>query len=92
VDGRLLPGVTRARLLRLAGSLGLTAAEEEITLERLRQADGAFLTSALRGAVAARLAGGPGPHPLVPALADALGSVHALGLTHVMHGLGPACD
>jgi para-aminobenzoate synthetase / 4-amino-4-deoxychorismate lyase len=71
-DGRLLPGVTRARLLRIAGSVGLTPAEEEITLGRLRNADGAFLTSALRGAVPAHVAGGAEPHPLVAALAEAL--------------------
>jgi para-aminobenzoate synthetase/4-amino-4-deoxychorismate lyase len=71
-DGRILPGVTRARLLRLAGSLGLTATEEGITLERLREADGVFLTSALRGAVPARVEGGPEPHPLVATLAEAL--------------------
>jgi para-aminobenzoate synthetase/4-amino-4-deoxychorismate lyase len=68
-DGRILPGVTRARLLR--SSLGPTA-EEEITLERLREADGVFLTSALRGAVPARVEGGPEPHPLVATLAEAL--------------------
>jgi para-aminobenzoate synthetase/4-amino-4-deoxychorismate lyase len=69
-DGRILPGVTRARLLRLAGDLGLDAVEEELTLERLREADGAFLTSSLRGAVAARVEGGAPPHPLVDTLTE----------------------
>jgi para-aminobenzoate synthetase/4-amino-4-deoxychorismate lyase len=71
-DGRLLPGITRGRLLRLAGELELDAVEDELTLERLREADGAFLTSALRGAVPAHVAGGAPPHPLVGTLADAL--------------------
>jgi para-aminobenzoate synthetase/4-amino-4-deoxychorismate lyase len=72
-DGRILPGITRARLLRLAPELGLEAVEENLSLERLRDAEGAFLTSALRGAVPAHVAGGAPPHPLVVALADALG-------------------
>ncbi len=67
-DGRILPGVTRARLLRFA----LEAAEERLTLERLRAADGVFLTSALRGAVPAHVDGGASRHPLVSTLADAL--------------------
>jgi para-aminobenzoate synthetase/4-amino-4-deoxychorismate lyase len=50
-DGRLLPGVTRARMLRTEPH----AAEERLTLERLQDADVIVLTSALRGAVEARL-------------------------------------
>jgi para-aminobenzoate synthetase/4-amino-4-deoxychorismate lyase len=67
-DGRILPGVTRARLFEL----DVDAAEEDLTLERLREADGVFLTSALRGAVPAHVDGGAPPHPLVATLADAL--------------------
>ena len=54
-DGRLLPGVTRARLLALAPSLGLEAGEERISLERAWAATGMFLTSSVRLAVAAGL-------------------------------------
>jgi para-aminobenzoate synthetase / 4-amino-4-deoxychorismate lyase len=50
-DGRLLPGVTRARMLRTAHH----SAEEPLTLERLEAADVIVLTSALRGAVEATL-------------------------------------
>ncbi len=50
-DGRLLPGVTRAWLLRTEPN----TAEEPLTLERLEAADVIVLTSALRGAVEARL-------------------------------------
>ena len=46
-DGRLLPGVTRARMLRREPHSG----EEPLTLERLEAADVIVLTSALRGAV-----------------------------------------
>jgi para-aminobenzoate synthetase / 4-amino-4-deoxychorismate lyase len=59
-DGRLLPGVTRARLLGLAGDLGLEAVEEPLRLQRLARADAVFVTSALRMAVPARLEPGPG--------------------------------
>jgi para-aminobenzoate synthetase/4-amino-4-deoxychorismate lyase len=44
LDGRILPGVTRRRLCRLA-----SVAEEPITLERLLRADEVFLTGSLRG-------------------------------------------
>jgi branched-subunit amino acid aminotransferase/4-amino-4-deoxychorismate lyase len=50
-DGRLLPGVTRARMLRTEPR----AAEERLTLERLEGADVIVLTSALRWAVQAAL-------------------------------------
>jgi para-aminobenzoate synthetase/4-amino-4-deoxychorismate lyase len=54
-DGRLLPGVTRGRLLRIAADVGLDSAEEALTLERLQAADLIVLTSALRLAVPGRL-------------------------------------
>jgi para-aminobenzoate synthetase/4-amino-4-deoxychorismate lyase len=44
-DGRILPGVTRARILRDDPG----ASEEPLDLERLRRAEGIFLTSSLRG-------------------------------------------
>jgi para-aminobenzoate synthetase/4-amino-4-deoxychorismate lyase len=50
-DGRLLPGVTRARRLRTEPH----AAEEPLTLERLEAANVIVLTSALRGDIEARL-------------------------------------
>jgi para-aminobenzoate synthetase/4-amino-4-deoxychorismate lyase len=50
-DGRLLPGVTRARLLELAPSLGLHARERPIALAAARATGTAFLTSSLRLAV-----------------------------------------
>ena len=61
LDGRLLPGVTRARLLALAPSLGLRVIEEPITLARAAAARTLFLTSALRLAVPASLSGRPAP-------------------------------
>jgi para-aminobenzoate synthetase / 4-amino-4-deoxychorismate lyase len=64
-DGRILPGVTRALLLGLAPSLGLTACEERVSLDRARDAAVTFATSAIRLAVAAGLAGRPAP-PTAP--------------------------
>jgi para-aminobenzoate synthetase/4-amino-4-deoxychorismate lyase len=43
-DGRILPGITRAQLMREREVL-----EEPIDLERLRAADDAFVTSSIRG-------------------------------------------
>ena len=60
-DGRLLPGVTRSRLLDVAAELGFEAAEERLTLDCLARADAIFVTSALRLAVPARIEPGPGP-------------------------------
>lgn len=54
-DGRLLAGVTRARLLELAPSLGLAATEQPITLEEARAAPVVLLTSSLALAVGAAL-------------------------------------
>jgi para-aminobenzoate synthetase/4-amino-4-deoxychorismate lyase len=73
-DGRILSGLTRARVLELEPE----AAEEQLTLDRLRAADGIFLTSALRGAVPAHVDGRPRPHPRVAELADALLSARLL--------------
>ncbi|HEV3002450.1 MAG TPA: aminodeoxychorismate synthase component I [Solirubrobacteraceae bacterium] len=47
-DGRILPGVTRAALLRLAPEAGLTPREEPLTLDRLHSADAVFLASSVR--------------------------------------------
>lgn len=48
-DGRVLPGVTRARVIELAGELGIPVREEPLALERLAEADEALLTGAVRG-------------------------------------------
>lgn len=62
-DGRILPGVTRALLLELAPSLGYHPREEPVTLDRARRAPVAFMTSAIRLAVPAGLAGQTAPPP-----------------------------
>ena len=47
-DGRILPGVTRARLSALAPSLALQAREGPLTPADVRDAPAVFLTSSLR--------------------------------------------
>jgi para-aminobenzoate synthetase/4-amino-4-deoxychorismate lyase len=49
LDGRILPGITRAVVLSLAADAGITHAETEISLERALQSDGLFMTNALSG-------------------------------------------
>jgi PQQ system protein len=73
-DGRLLPGVTRARLLALAGDLGLEAVEAPLSLARLARVDAIVVTSALRMAVPGRLEPGraSGRDELVARIAAAL--------------------
>ncbi len=73
-DGRLLPGVTRARLIELAPALGFAAAEEPVSVARAIDASEVFLTSSLRLAVPATVApdlgGSPLPASPSPELAD----------------------
>jgi para-aminobenzoate synthetase / 4-amino-4-deoxychorismate lyase len=66
LDGRLLPGTVRVRLLADPPA-GHTAREERITLERAAAADEFLLSSSLRGLHPAALAGGrPAPTPPTP--------------------------
>jgi para-aminobenzoate synthetase / 4-amino-4-deoxychorismate lyase len=72
-DGRLLPGVTRARVLERAGDADLEAGEAQLSLERLAGADAIVLTSALRLAVAAHIApAGPQGEDVAQRMAAAL--------------------
>jgi len=48
-DGRILPGVARARAIEAARSLGLDVREQDLPLERLAAAPEAFLTGSVRG-------------------------------------------
>ena len=49
-DGRILPGIARARALEVAAETGFDVRETEILREDLAGADEVFLTSSLRGA------------------------------------------
>jgi para-aminobenzoate synthetase/4-amino-4-deoxychorismate lyase len=49
LDGRILPGVARARTLEIANELGIEAAERQLALDDLETADELFLTGSIRG-------------------------------------------
>jgi para-aminobenzoate synthetase/4-amino-4-deoxychorismate lyase len=48
-DGRILPGVARARAIEAAHSLGIEVREEPLRIDRLIAAGEAFLTGSVRG-------------------------------------------
>lgn len=48
-DGRILPGVARARAIEAARSLGIELREETLSVDRLIAAGEAFLTGSVRG-------------------------------------------
>jgi para-aminobenzoate synthetase/4-amino-4-deoxychorismate lyase len=56
-DGRILPGVTRARAIETAGSLGIEVREERLDVRRLLAAGKAFLTGSVRGIEPVRAVG-----------------------------------
>lgn len=53
-DGRILPGIARARVLELAEELGFEAGEESLSREDLLAADEVLLSNSLRGIERAR--------------------------------------
>ena len=57
-DGRLLPGVTRARAIEVARSLGIEVREESVPLALVSKADEAFVTGAVRGVEPVRACAG----------------------------------
>jgi Amino-transferase class IV len=48
-DGRILPGITRMRVLEIAGTMGIDLREEPLTRNDLLAADEVFLTGSIRG-------------------------------------------
>jgi para-aminobenzoate synthetase/4-amino-4-deoxychorismate lyase len=75
LDGRLLPGTTRAALLELTATEGIESSEQSLTSNDLLSADEVFLTGSIRGIEAAlSLDGQPlaGRGPLSHLLAAAL--------------------
>jgi para-aminobenzoate synthetase/4-amino-4-deoxychorismate lyase len=63
-DGRILPGITRKAVLRLAAQLGITAREAAIRPEIIQQASEVFVANSVIGIVPARcLATGPSARP-----------------------------
>jgi para-aminobenzoate synthetase/4-amino-4-deoxychorismate lyase len=48
-DGRILPGIARARAIETAGALGFEVREERLDVQRLLAGGEAFLTGSVRG-------------------------------------------
>jgi para-aminobenzoate synthetase/4-amino-4-deoxychorismate lyase len=67
LDGRLLPGVTRAAVLRIAGEAGIPVKEAPLTLENVAGADEVFVTNSVGGI--GRVRSGPVVELLTAALA-----------------------
>jgi para-aminobenzoate synthetase / 4-amino-4-deoxychorismate lyase len=67
LDGRLLPGVTRAALLRAAAEAGVPVKEAPLTVETLTVADEVFVTNSVGGI--GRVRSGPVTELLAVALA-----------------------
>jgi para-aminobenzoate synthetase / 4-amino-4-deoxychorismate lyase len=77
-DGRLLPGITRAAVLQLAGCAGIPAKETPLRRRQLLAASEVFVTNSVHGVLPARsLAGGQAewaPGPVAARLRHALAS------------------
>jgi para-aminobenzoate synthetase/4-amino-4-deoxychorismate lyase len=59
LDGRILPSVSRARLLATAGAAGMGVRIASFTVEQMRAADAILLSSSLRGPHPGALPGAP---------------------------------
>jgi para-aminobenzoate synthetase / 4-amino-4-deoxychorismate lyase len=76
-DGRILPGIARDRVLRIAAAAGLEVREEPIVFDRLADAGEVFVTGAVRGIEPVRRCDGvfAASEPrTTPALSRALGT------------------
>lgn len=77
LDGRILPGVTRATTIALARAEGIEVAERALTLGEIGQSEEVFLTNSIRGIeTVGSIDGAPLPpeKPLTHTLAGALRS------------------
>ncbi len=81
LDGRILPGVTRARVLKHAARLGMTVAVEPLSLARLELAEEILVTGSL---------GGLEPAWITPRTPEEPGAVSTAGATLAESALVPA--
>ena len=93
-DGRLLPGITRAVVLRAAACGGITTKEMPISRRQLLEASEVFVTNSVHGVVsalaladgAAAWEAGPIASRLRGALASGLGSAPSLAASRCPSG------
>jgi para-aminobenzoate synthetase / 4-amino-4-deoxychorismate lyase len=81
-DGRILPGIARDRVLRIAAAAGLEVREEPIAFGRLADATEMFVTGAVRGIEPVRRCDGvfaATEQQTTPVLSRALGACWAAG-------------
>jgi para-aminobenzoate synthetase / 4-amino-4-deoxychorismate lyase len=97
LDGRLLPGITRATVLRLAAQAGIPAKEVRLTVADLADAAEVFATNAVRGLIPVR--SGPVSDRLRIALAErperpdlALAAERGTAAQRTFHARWPAGD
>jgi len=69
LDGRILPGIARARTIEIAGAMGIGLREQNVALTDLLDAEEMFLTGSVRGIEPVRSLDGVelGPHSDVTA-------------------------
>src|SRR4051812_28544788 len=75
-DGRILPGIARSRVLRIAAAAGLEVREEPIAFDRLADAAEMFVTGSVRGIEPVRRSDGvfaASEQQTTPVLSRALG-------------------
>jgi para-aminobenzoate synthetase/4-amino-4-deoxychorismate lyase len=78
LDGRILPGVTRATTIELARARAIEVVERTLTLEDLGQADEIFLTNSIRGVEIVKAVDEvrlDAPGPVTAALRDGLRAI-----------------
>jgi para-aminobenzoate synthetase / 4-amino-4-deoxychorismate lyase len=92
LDGRILPGVTRATTIGLARARDIEVIEHTLPLKELRRADEIFLTNSIRGVEVAGWVDGAAleaPGPVTVVLRDDLRTVWGVTPTSfVQHPLG----
>jgi para-aminobenzoate synthetase/4-amino-4-deoxychorismate lyase len=69
-DGRILPGVARAKAIATAREIGIEVREEPLDVERLIASGEAFLTGSIRGIEPVRMVGESPLGPLGEAVAE----------------------
>jgi para-aminobenzoate synthetase/4-amino-4-deoxychorismate lyase len=75
LDGRILPGIARARVIEIAAELGIEVAEGPLRVSELRAYEEVFLTGSIRGVEPARALDGEDmqmEEEITPRLAAAL--------------------